>query len=857
MFLVTLGIVLLVLAESLLFAYSMHQATGGRWILPIDDAYIHQQYAVQAARGRPFQYDDQASRSSGATSLLYPFVLAIAWRAGLQGDLLSAFAFALGAACLLGSALVMTRIASQIWSSLGLDRASIRPMWVGLLPALLLTNGALVWGFLSGMEGGLFTLFLLATLDAFLARKPRWTALYAGLLALTRPEGLILVGLLALVAGAGKLWGKHTEARWSWCYLLPLVLGMLQPVLNLALTGSLTANGMRAKSWLYNVPRWPLPILRSVANTALEIWAALLTGLETQDLRGLPGSALRAPSQVMLYMPPLLAAAGIVYLTAKVVRDGRRGRFEWPLLVLLWIVGGLMATALMGTASWHYHRYQLPFFALGLLAGAVAVAVLTCRPGARRHAEHAFFFALAVLLSCSIWSMPGFVWRYREAVRTTLNQQVRLGEWIKANLPPGVVVGVHDAGAIAYFGERPIYDLVGLAAPPVNSSAWRNGSGSVYEQMERSAHPPDYFAIYDDVYALPYFVNTNVFQRELFRAEAENTARVAAASDRQIVFAADWSLRDSGDNPYQSCVLTRVRESQLVDSLDVADLVAERAHGYRWWQTRVKTGFPSDAFQLTYHLPPHSEVMDGGRLITGGEAFELRTVPGQDALLVGRFLGQSPVRLQVKVNGQVLGPWGYGPIPGRWQEQAIEIPAAMITSTKTHVEIDVDTKQPDLEFHRPFYYWCYQGSLAEEAPQIAQPLDAQVGQGIVLLGYSLAETKTQSAYQLDLDLYWQATTSIVGDYKVFVHWSDEKDTILTQRDGRPGHDLRPTWLWRPGETIVDHYTLALPLSAQPPAQTILYVGMYDAQKGDRLPIAGGDAASRLELKRIALPPSDR
>jgi hypothetical protein len=38
---------------------------------------------------------------------------------------------------------------------------------------------------------------------------------------------------------------------------------------------------------------------------------------------------------------------------------------------------------------------------------------------------------------------------------------VAAGQWIDAHLPPGAVVATHDAGAIRYFGRRPVLDLWG------------------------------------------------------------------------------------------------------------------------------------------------------------------------------------------------------------------------------------------------------------------------------------------------------------------------------------------------------------------------------------------------------------
>lgn len=137
-------IALIVALQGFAFARSMHRATGGRWILPLDDAYIHQQYARQAAAGYPFRYNSEDAPTSGATSLLYPFLLAIPWLLGARGDGLSAFAFLLGAACLLWSTIVGMRIARRIYADQFVEQRPV-PLWQSLLAALLLlSNGALL-----------------------------------------------------------------------------------------------------------------------------------------------------------------------------------------------------------------------------------------------------------------------------------------------------------------------------------------------------------------------------------------------------------------------------------------------------------------------------------------------------------------------------------------------------------------------------------------------------------------------------------------------------------------------------------------------------------------------------------------
>src|SRR3954470_5575193 len=66
--------------------------TGGEWSAPLDDVFIHFDYARATARGYPFQWSEGNGFSSGNTSLSYPFVLAIGYRVGFRGLLLMKWA---------------------------------------------------------------------------------------------------------------------------------------------------------------------------------------------------------------------------------------------------------------------------------------------------------------------------------------------------------------------------------------------------------------------------------------------------------------------------------------------------------------------------------------------------------------------------------------------------------------------------------------------------------------------------------------------------------------------------------------------------------------------------------------------
>src|SRR5437016_4345084 len=65
----------LTIASARHFYAAMYRETGGHWSAPLDDVFIHFDYARATSRGFPFQWVIGNGYSSGNTSLLYPLVL--------------------------------------------------------------------------------------------------------------------------------------------------------------------------------------------------------------------------------------------------------------------------------------------------------------------------------------------------------------------------------------------------------------------------------------------------------------------------------------------------------------------------------------------------------------------------------------------------------------------------------------------------------------------------------------------------------------------------------------------------------------------------------------------------------------
>ena len=132
-------------------------------LMPLDDTYIHFQYARQMAQGQPMAYYDGDPATSGGTSLIYPPLLALGYLIGFGGWALSTWALGLGIACFLGSVALVYLIARDLLAAHG----PFPPAHALLMALTFAVSGPFVWAALSGMETLLFVFLMLLTLYAW------------------------------------------------------------------------------------------------------------------------------------------------------------------------------------------------------------------------------------------------------------------------------------------------------------------------------------------------------------------------------------------------------------------------------------------------------------------------------------------------------------------------------------------------------------------------------------------------------------------------------------------------------------------------------------------------------------------
>jgi hypothetical protein len=133
------------------------------------------------------------------------------------------------------------------------------------------------------------------------------------------------------------------------------------------------------------------------------------------------------------------------------------------------------------------------------------------------------------------------------------------------------------------------------------------------------------------------------------------------------------------------------------------------------------------------------------------------------------------------------------------------------------------------------YVWVYKTSPIVDDALITYPLDADIGQGVRLLGYDFSPKEVLPGEAVYLTLYWEALDSPLADYTVFTHLLDPEGQLQGQRDSQPQNGMYPTYLWDRGERIQDTYELFV----DPRASSGTYdfsVGMYILETLERQPI---------------------
>jgi hypothetical protein len=650
------------------YGYMLRQ-TGGEWSAPLDDVFIHFDYARATARGYPFQWSIGNGYSSGNTSLLYPFVLAAGYLAGFREASLMIWAGIV--ACTSVFALL---VASQ-------RLFAGEPAWAKYLcPPAVFAIGALDWSFFSGMEVALFLGIwsgaLVAALDQVEGvtspraddatdrptQAPRWQDWALGLwgtaLVVTRPEGATSIAALGLMVA--EVVRRHHGRRAALAALArtaipPATALLVHAIVNRWFTGEFAASGSIVKLTLYN------PFM--TAKEKLDEYLFLLKYVVFRNTEYHFADAMPYG-----YIVPALATVPLLFRRTRLVA------------ATLWASIGawVLVVAANAQVRWQNERYTMPAVAWLLLLAALGAAQILVPPFAGGRAPkkmYAIYAARVVMLAVLVVlfvihqepKMRDQIWFFGRASRNIRDQHITAGRVLREMTPRPKRVLVGDAGALLYASDLPGLDLIGLGGyhDLPFARAGIHGLGATLELIERVAprDRPDVFAIYPSWWGdLPSW-----FGRRLF--EVPVRGNVICGGSEKVIYRADWHALDQSGVPR-----TLLPGERVTDELDVADLVSEKEHGYQF--PRPSAGFV-DAKVLGELAAGQKEMFDAGRRIPRGrsETFQLRLSEGKKIRLIARTAPERDVTATVSVDGEPIGAFQFRAAEG-WREASVEVPRA-------------------------------------------------------------------------------------------------------------------------------------------------------------------------------------
>lgn len=578
------------------------EVARGWFPAPLDDVYIHFDFARSLARGHPFEWIPGQGYSSGETSPLYAVVLALGWLVGFRARALGVWA-----------AIVAVASVASLLSSI---RRLVRPCpaWLAWTISFMpLSIGIVDWALFSGMEVALFAAALgraLVALDhvraprSALTRESRQWRLgaWGAALVLLRPEAAIIVAVLAIVAarGAGRRSGLAAILRAS----LPGALATIAVLAsNLLATGDARSAGAQLKLLSSNPYLSDVDRARVFAENLITFWVKVVRA----ELAVVPA---------LVVVLPGLALVGLARREHRAVCGA----------CLVSAVGWILLVSWNGNAPHHNFRYYAPALVLVAIAAALGVAVLA--RGRRGRSAGALVAVLAIATMAP--KIPGQVRHFRSASANIRDQHIEVGERV-ARLPPDAKVLLGDAGAIPYVSGRAAVDALGLGGyrrfPFARAAV--HGEAATVELIERldPADRPTHFALYPNWFG----ALTSRFGIEIDRVTIDGN--VICGSPTKAIYRADWSALDVPGSAARP-------SPRVVDEIDIGDVIDEAAHAY-------VAPLPHGGWTTLDVLVDET----GARRFDGG-----RTIPdGMSESFVAKHGATGPLVLEVRIDAGARG----------------------------------------------------------------------------------------------------------------------------------------------------------------------------------------------------------
>lgn len=410
----------------------------------LDDSWIHYTIARNVATGHGWSFN-KGHPTGGSTAPLYTMLLVpgcvifgspILWSKliGIVGLFLAGW--------------MTAKLGGLLYTRFARDRTTDDgdPLVSWLTGAWVILSPSLAWAALSGMELTTYLACAMAGLWLVFSGRQAWGVALLGLSVWCRPEGGWLLGISFLAIPPRKWLGP-----------------------------ALVAIAFIAPYFLFNnlVGGWWFPGTVSTKSGLHPSWSQTVRWTnEFFNLQGMPyrGYEINHP---ILWIPLWIVGAVVTW------------RRTWVLA--LFVLSFPVVFSLFYPNASSHGRYLMPTIPPAMLLGAAGLRWLAARLRGKL-AISAFALGAVVLLGWTTERLDRKAEILGWNVQNINAMHVTLGRWINENTLPTDTIAVNDVGAIGYYADRFIVDLVGLVTPYL--PFWQN----------IDTYHPKYLVIFPDWY---------------------------------------------------------------------------------------------------------------------------------------------------------------------------------------------------------------------------------------------------------------------------------------------------------------------------------------------------------------------
>lgn len=438
------------------YAYSINQYNS----FPLDDPWIHLQFAKNIAEYGSFSYFKNEVVTAGSTSPLYTLLLAAGFIVTKNEMWLS---YVTGIIFFALSVYFFYRLSSVTFP---------KENWLAIAAALLLVfDKWLNLITVTGMETTMYIFLLVACYYYYRKMNAVGFAVTLGLTFWTRPDALAFIAAIAIdyffrVYLKSRSPKENTEVNLfdkKDLYKIAGIFGFIMAayfIMNFIISGSLLPNTYGAKIAYYSAE------FRSRAEfLKVEVW-----------------DYFTESAYILIFIP-------FVFGVFKLFSDSFRLRYN-PLIPALLFIAFLIFMYWYKLPYAHrFGRYMMPIFPfyilLAVYGGREFFKWLANYIGDTKLVNGLNIILLAGTIIYSAAGYNEIKKVYQEQSRHIYIRQVTAAKWLKENTPEGSVIATHDVGAVAYYSDRKVIDVVGLINPEfISKLNKKEFVGFVLEQMK-------------------------------------------------------------------------------------------------------------------------------------------------------------------------------------------------------------------------------------------------------------------------------------------------------------------------------------------------------------------------------------